>query len=135
MRILALDYGLARCGCAISDPTGSLVRPLKAIEPPAPERLAQVAEEEGAELIVVGLPVSLDGGEGQQARTTREFCARLAEATSIPIETHDERFTTVLAGQSARSGATGDPDSLAAAHLLESYLAAADRQPRESAGG
>jgi putative Holliday junction resolvase len=124
LRVLALDYGTARCGCAISDPTGTLVRPLSAVEPPEAERIAQLAKEHGAERVVVGLPVSLRGEEGEQARLSRAFAEELEGLLDLPVEMYDERLTTAMAERSAREGAQGDPDSLAAAHLLESYLAA-----------
>jgi putative holliday junction resolvase len=124
LRVLALDFGTARCGCAISDATGTLVRPLAAVEPPEAERVAELARAEGAERVVVGLPVSLGGEEGEQARLSRAFAAELEGLIDLPVEMHDERLTTTMAEQSARAGARADPDSLAAAHLLESYLAA-----------
>ena len=80
MRILALDHGTARCGCAISDPSGTLARPLPVIEPPDPHRVADLAAAEGAELVVVGLPVGLAGDEGDQAGVAREFAAREARS-------------------------------------------------------
>jgi putative Holliday junction resolvase len=123
MRVLALDYGTARCGCAISDPTGTLARPLAAVEPPDPDRIAAIATENEAERVVVGLPITLRGEEGPQARSSREFAAELGERLDVPVETYDERLTTRMAAQSAREGARADEDSLAAAHLLESYLA------------
>ena len=123
MRVLALDYGTARCGCAISDPTGTLVRPLDAVEPPDPGRIAELASEHDVERVVVGLPISLDGEEGAQARLSRAFAAELGDLLDVPIETYDERLTTTMAARSAREGARADEDSLAAAHLLESYLA------------
>ena len=123
MRVLALDYGTARCGCALSDPTGTVVEPLDAIEPPEPARIARLAEERGAERIVVGLPVTLSGEEGQQAKLSREFATSLQRQASVPVETYDERLTTRMADRSAAEGAGADRDSLAAAHLLESYLA------------
>jgi putative Holliday junction resolvase len=124
LRVLALDFGTARCGCAISDPTGTLVRPLAAVEPPEAARIAELARENGAERVVVGLPVSLSGEEGEQARLSRAFAAELEGLLELPVEMYDERLTTTMAERSAREGAVGDPDSLAAAHLLESYLAA-----------
>jgi putative holliday junction resolvase len=124
LRVLALDFGTARCGCAISDPTGTLVRPLAAVEPPEAARIAELARENGAERVVVGLPVSLSGEEGEQARLSRAFAAELEGLLELPVEMYDERLTTTMAERSAREGAAGDPDSLAAAHLLESYLAA-----------
>lgn len=122
MRILALDHGLARVGAAICDPTETLTRPLEVIAPPDPAAVAEMVRREGAELVVVGLPVSLSGEEGEQARLAREFADELAGALDVPVETYDERLTSRLAAGSAREGATGAPDSLAAAHLLESYL-------------
>lgn len=121
--MLALDYGTARCGCAISDPTGTLARPLDAIEPPEPAAIAELAEREGAELVVVGLPRTLAGEEGEQAELTRAFVAELEDLLDLPVRTYDERLTTRMAERSAREGARADADSLAAAHLLESYLA------------
>jgi putative Holliday junction resolvase len=124
LRVLALDYGTARCGCAISDPTGTLVRPLPAVEPPEAERVAELAKELDAGRVVVGLPVSLSGEEGEQAKLSRAFAAELGDLLDLQIEMYDERLTTTMAERSAREGARGDPDSLAAAHLLESYLSA-----------
>jgi putative Holliday junction resolvase len=123
LRVLALDYGTARCGCAISDPTGTLARPLEAIEPPDPEAIAALASREEAERVIVGLPTTLGGEEGEQAQLTRAFADELAELLEVPVETYDERLTTRMADRSAREGARADRDSLAAAHLLESYLA------------
>jgi putative Holliday junction resolvase len=126
MRILALDHGSARCGCAISDPSGTLATPLPAVERPDTRKglaaLARLAEEKGAERIVVGLPLTLAGDEGPQAELARRFAERLDRRVSIPVELHDERMTTRLA---ERTGGQGDADSRAAAHLLESYLARA----------
>jgi putative holliday junction resolvase len=123
LRVLALDYGTARCGCAISDPSGTLVRPLNAIQPPDPEAVARLVAQEEAELVVVGLPTTLSGEEGEQVEVTRRFVAELSERLNVPVETYDERLTTRMADRSAREGARADRDSLAAAHLLESYLA------------
>jgi putative holliday junction resolvase len=126
MRILALDHGAARCGCAISDASGTLATPLPAVERPDTRKglaaLARLAEERGAERIVVGLPLTLAGDEGHQAEVARRFAERLERRVSIPVELHDERMTTRLA---ERTGGEGDADSRAAAHLLESYLARA----------
>ena len=124
MRVLALDYGRARCGCAISDPTGTVARPLPALEPAEPRAAAELAREHEAELVVVGMPIGLDGKEGAQAAETHGFVSEVERFAEVPVETWDERFTTKLAERSAREGATGVEDSLAAAHLLESWLAA-----------
>jgi putative Holliday junction resolvase len=122
MRILAIDHGTARAGCAISDPSGTLARPLDVIEPPDPAAAARLVSEHQVELVVVGLPVSLSGDEGPQAELAREFRNALAEIVDVPVKTYDERLTTRMAETTARAGATAPPDALAAAHLLESYL-------------
>ena len=122
-RVLALDHGSARCGCAISDPSGTLASVLPAVDRPDTraglEALARIVEEREVERVVVGLPLTLAGEEGAQAGEARAFSERLAGRLSVPVELHDERLTTRLA---ERSGGAGDLDSRAAAHLLESYL-------------
>ena len=122
--MLALDYGTARCGCAISDPTGTVVRPLAAVEPPELASIADLVDEHGVDSVVVGLPITLGGEEGAQARLSRTFAAELQSLLKVPVETYDERLTTKMADRTAREGARADRDSLAAAHLLESYLEA-----------
>jgi putative holliday junction resolvase len=125
MRVLALDYGSARCGCAVSDPTGVLATPIEPVLRPATRRglgrLRQLVAELGVERVIVGLPLSLSGGESAQTAETREFARRLGNELEIDVELHDERFTTRLA---ERAGGTASEDSRAAAHLLESWLAA-----------
>jgi putative Holliday junction resolvase len=124
MRVLALDHGSARCGVAVSDPTGTLATPLPAVERPDTKRglaaVARVVGEQGAERVVVGLPLTLAGEEGHQAELARTFAEKLERRVSVPVELHDERLTTRIA---ERTGGEGDADSRAAAHLLESYLA------------
>ena len=123
MRILAIDHGGARAGTAVCDPSGTIVRPLGLISPPDPAEAMRVAGEQGAELIVVGLPVSLDGVEREQAAAAREFADELAKLSGeVEVRTYDERLTTRMAAASARAGAGAPADALAAAHLLESYL-------------
>lgn len=124
MRVLAVDHGTARAGCAICDPSETIVRPLEVLEPPEPEGVARLVGHHDVELVVVGLPVSLNGAEGPQSALAREFRDRLAEVLNVPVETYDERLTTRMADASAREGAGAPPDALAAAHLLEGYLAA-----------
>ena len=124
MRILAIDHGDARAGTAICDPSGTIVRSLGVVSPPDAAAVARVASEKEAELIVVGLPVSLDGSEGAQAAVARAFASEIESHAGVPVETYDERLTTRMAAQTARGGATAPADALAAAHLLESYLAA-----------
>lgn len=130
MRILALDYGTARIGCAVSDPTGTLTTPIPVIEPPEAAAVARVARERGIDRIVVGLPVSLSGEETGQAEITREFCEELIREVDVPVETWDERFTTRMAAATRRRGASAAEDSIAAAHLLESYLMAQGREEK-----
>jgi putative Holliday junction resolvase len=123
-RVLALDHGAARCGCAVSDPSGTLATPLSVIERPDTRRglaaAARLVDEQGVERVIVGLPLTLRGEEGDQAMRARTFAERLARRVSVPVELHDERLTTRLA---ERTGGGIDADSRAAAHLLESYLA------------
>ncbi len=123
MRVLALDYGIARIGCAISDPSGTLATPLPVIEPPEPRSVTELVAKYEVERVVVGLPLHLSGVEGAQAALTRTFCGELEAMLDIPVETYDERLTTRMAEASRREGATAAPDSLAAAHLLQGYLA------------
>ena len=117
MKVLALDYGSARTGVAVSDPTGTIARPLGVVEGAATEvglaRLRDLIGEEAPEQIVVGLPLTLRGEYGEQARETEVFVAALQAAVDTPVVLFDERFTSVLAN--------GD-DARAAAHLLSSYL-------------
>jgi putative Holliday junction resolvase len=124
MRVLALDFGAARTGVAVSDLTGTVARPLTVVEraasPGGLERLAELVRKENPDRVVVGMPLTLRGEHGAQAQETERFVDALRGAIEVPVETFDERFTTILAG---RSGAAGGDDARAAAHLLESYLA------------
>ncbi len=123
MRVLALDYGAARCGAAVSDPSGTVATPLEPVLRPASRKgFAQVVAlvtSLGAERVVVGLPLSLSGGDSAQTAETRAFAARLGDAVRVPVELYDERFTTSLARQ---AGGSGSLDSRAAAVLLEEWL-------------
>jgi putative holliday junction resolvase len=132
VRVLALDYGSARCGCAVSDPTGTLATPLDPVIAPASRRglgrLRGLVTELGAERVVLGLPLSLSGADSAQTAETRAFAATLKQVLPVPVELYDERFTTRLA---ERSGGRAAEDSRAAAHLLEGWLA---RQTSIAAG-
>jgi len=123
VRVLALDHGTARIGCAISDPSGTLATPLPVIEPPQARSVADLVDNYEVERVVVGLPLHLSGEEGSQAALVRTFCTELEAILDIPVETYDERLTTRMADASKREGAAAAPDSLAAAHLLQAYLA------------
>jgi putative holliday junction resolvase len=123
VKVLALDYGSARTGVAVSDPTGTVARPLGVVEQAASKdgiaRLVELAREEDVERIVVGLPITLRGEHGAQAEETDRFIELLRAAVDLPVESFDERFTTKL----AEAGETrAEQDSVAAAHLLSSYL-------------
>lgn len=124
MKVLALDYGSARTGVAVSDPTGTVARPLDVVRRAGTDaglaRVLELAQAEEVERIVVGLPVTLRGERGWQAEETERFVERLREATDLPVESFDERFTTALARSSGDTRA--GEDAVAAAHLLTSYL-------------
>lgn len=128
MRVLALDHGAARCGCAVSDPSGTLATPLAVVERPDSRkglaRIVELAGELEAERVVVGLPLTLAGAEGEQADAARAFAESLRRRVQIPVDLYDERLTTRMA---AATGGKADEDSIAAAHLLDSYLAAQAR--------
>ncbi len=136
MRVLALDYGKARCGCAVSDPTGVLATPLEEVRAPGSPRgmarLRELAGELEAERVVVGLPLTLAGRDSAQTAETRKFAARLEAQLPVPVELYDERLTTRLA---ERTGGRAGLDSRAAAHLLESWLASQPARGEEGEGG
>jgi putative holliday junction resolvase len=123
VKVLALDYGRARTGVAVSDPTGQIARPLCVVEGAATEsgiaRLAELVREEGAERVVVGLPLTLRGERGEQAREAERFVEELRRQIDVPVESFDERFTTDLA---EKTGGESPRDAQAAAHLLTGYL-------------
>lgn len=123
MKVVALDYGRARTGVAVSDPTGTLARPLGVVERASEraglQRLAKMIHKEKAEMVVVGLPLTLRGDRGEQARETDLFVNALRELIDVPVTRFDERFTTTLA---STGGGEAPEDARAAAHLLESYL-------------
>jgi putative Holliday junction resolvase len=136
VRVLALDYGSARCGCALSDPTGTLATPIDPIARPATRkgfaRVVDLVRDRAAERVVVGLPLGLSGADTDQTREARAWADRLAAAVAVPVELYDERFTTAIA---ARESGSHSPrtseDSRAAAVLLEDWLV---RHAREVSG-
>ena len=123
MKVVALDFGAARTGVAVSDATGTLARPVGIVEragtPAGRDRLVAVVGEQEAELVLVGLPLTLRGEHGEQARATEAFVEALRARLAIPVETYDERFTTTLAQQ---TGGRAPEDAVAAAHLLQGWL-------------
>jgi putative Holliday junction resolvase len=121
--VVALDYGAARCGVAVSDPSGTIATPLEPVLQPGSKRgfaaLKQRISELDAERVIVGLPLSLSGGDSAQTTETRAFADKLAREVKVPVELYDERFTTSLALQ---AGGSGSLDSRAAATLLAEWL-------------
>jgi len=124
MRVLALDYGSARCGCAVSDPTGTLATPVEAVSAPRSKAgmalLVELVDERRLARVVVGLPLGLSGDDTDQTREARAFADALRARLSVPVEMYDERFTTTIAARSGGSAAS--EDSRAAAVLLEDWL-------------
>jgi putative Holliday junction resolvase len=118
--VLALDYGRARTGVAVSDPTGTIARPVGVVKGADIGRIVELIREHDVERVVVGLPLTLRGEVGEQAREAQSFMDELAAASGVEIVPFDERFTTNLAEQMA--SASADEDARAAAHLLSSYL-------------
>jgi putative Holliday junction resolvase len=125
MRVLALDYGSARCGCAISDPTGTLATPIAPVLRPASKKglatLTALVRDREVGRIVVGLPLGLSGADTPQTREARAFAERLRDAVDVPVSLYDERFTTAIAQRAG--GTSASEDSRAAAVLLEDWLA------------
>jgi putative holliday junction resolvase len=123
VRVLALDYGAARTGVAVSDATRTIARPLGIVERAASEtglsEVRALVQEHDAERVIVGMPLTLRGEHGAQAAETDAFVEALRATVGVPVETYDERFTTALA---AGRGGDSAEDARAAAHLLESYL-------------
>jgi putative holliday junction resolvase len=129
VRVLALDYGLRRTGVAVSDASGTLARPVSIVDRAGGEdglkELERLISELEAELVIVGMPLTLRGEHGRQAQVTEEFVSLLRARVGIPVETFDERYTTALAQQTRSST---PEDALAAAHLLQGWL---DRRARQ----
>jgi len=132
VRVLALDYGSARCGCAVSDPSGTVVTPIEPVLRAGTRagigRIAALVREREIGTVVVGLPLSLAGRDSAQTAEARDFAARLAArlGEAVPVELYDERLTTRLAARDVSRAAS--EDSRAAAHLLEGWLASHGRR-------
>jgi putative Holliday junction resolvase len=133
VRVLALDLGSKRIGIAVSDLTGTVASPLAVLERSKSrrhdhEQIAAYVRDEEAELVVVGLPISLSGAEGPAAKTARTETEALATLIDVPIETFDERLTTVTAERAlAEAGVRGQArrrvvDKVAAAVILQAFL-------------
>jgi len=128
LKVLALDFGAARTGVAVSDSTGTIARPVGVVERAASDSglaaLRELVREHEAERIVVGLPLTLRGERGEQALATEAFVEALRGVVSVPVEMYDERFTTTIA---SHVGGSAEEDARAAAHLLETYLGSSAR--------
>jgi putative Holliday junction resolvase len=130
LKVLALDFGSARTGVAVSDPTGTVARPIGVVELAGTEaglaKIVELVREHDVERVVVGLPLTMSGARGEQAAATEEFVHLLKKAIDVPVESFDERFTTDLAEQ---GGGETPTDARAAAHLLSSYLTWSSNAP------
>jgi putative Holliday junction resolvase len=143
MRILALDYGSQRIGIALSDPTGTLARPLPFIPAKADAKLAgeigTLAEKEKVDLILLGLPRHMNGSLGEAAAKVQAFASVLEKKTRIALRLVDERLSTVQASRQLREAGKdsraqrGRIDSEAAAVLLQGYLDAQNFSPTAEA--
>ena len=144
MRALALDVGDARIGLAISDPGGIVCLPIEALvrgeDSDDLAAVIELAQREGVEMIVVGLPLSLDGTHGPAARKMRRFTSALRRSADIPVQSWDERFTTAEAeGRLRQAGFEPSRDrarldSMSAVIILESFLAARSNSAGRSSG-
>jgi len=135
MRILGLDMGERRVGIAISDPTGTVARPLQTLVRGSREEdfaaIEALVAENNVELVVIGRPLSLDGTEGPQARKIARYARAMAARLSVPVVSWDERFTTTIAEEilrqnrrkkKRRTQSKDEVDAIAAAVILQSYL-------------
>jgi putative holliday junction resolvase len=138
MRVVALDLGTRRIGVAVSDAGGTMATPYSVIERSGDvgtdrARLAEIVAEVGAGMVLVGLPLSMDGRKGPAARAALEEAEALREVLAVPVESHDERLTSVSANRSLteagvtgrrrqRARKAGAVDQAAATVLLQSWL-------------
>lgn len=132
MRILGVDFGEARMGLAVSDPTGFLAGGIGTVKVTglknAAETVAEKVKEYDAELVVIGLPKNMNGTEGERAERTKKFALLVEELCGVPFELVDERRTTILAaGYMSETGTYGKKrkeaiDTLSAQIILQTYL-------------
>ncbi|RLC89656.1 MAG: Holliday junction resolvase RuvX [Chloroflexi bacterium] len=146
MRVLALDVGERRIGVAISDPSGTIARPLQTLARGSREEdfaaIAALVAEHGVGLVVVGRPLSLNGTEGPQARRVARYAEALTATLPVPVTAWDERFTTVTAEEilrqtrrkKRRARDKGEVDAVAAAVILQSYLDSQNSGFQDSSG-
>ena len=140
MRALGLDLGAKRIGVAVSDRSGTVASPLTVVHRSGDRtvdhrRLAQLVQEEEADVVVVGLPLSLSGAVGPAAQAARTEIAALTSVLSVPVVSHDERFTTRTAHEALRAGGVKGAkqravvDKVAAAVMLQGWLDARGHRP------
>ena len=133
MRAVGIDLGEKRIGVAISDSSGNLATPYDVVfrtgnRDQEHQQIRAIVEEVEAEILVIGLPLSLDGSEGQAAQGAREEAKAIAQAISVPVEMHDERLTTVEAERLLREQGLKGPerrkvvDKVAAAIILQAWM-------------
>lgn len=144
MKILAVDYGDARTGMAMCDRTEFLASPIGIIEeksmPKVAEKIVYAAREYEAGMIVLGLPLNMDGSEGPRAQKTRKLAAILKNILPLPVEFWDERSSTVSAASILTDNGTFGKkrkevlDAVAATVILESYMAFRANQQKNSGG-
>ena len=123
MRYIGIDYGSKRIGIAVSDDEGRIAFPAGVIINRGKTVLREIierAKKEQAQIIVIGLPIGLDGKETEQTKTIKLFAAMLTQVIEIPVEMENEMFTSRMAAGSGMKG--GDIDASSAALILQSYL-------------
>lgn len=138
MRILGIDYGDARIGLALSDESETLASPLGTVTPKsmrkAIDEIAAIAKEKNVKLIVLGLPINMDGSMGERVDKTKAFGSNLERVSGIEVVYKDERLTTVSAERSLiESGVRREKrktviDTVSAQIILQGYLDAKKRR-------
>ncbi len=139
MRVLGVDFGLRRLGIALSDEEGSLARPLRVLEITsvrhAPEAVAGAASDAGAETVVVGVPLGLEGEERrQEVRRVERFARALRKCSGLTVFLVDESMSTREAGERAREAGRSDSDPSLHAHAAAVILQRWLDRPRKSGG-
>lgn len=128
---LALDIGEKRIGLAVGNDAARLARPLRVLTRRSKnedfEAIARAMQEVGANELLAGLPLNMDGSEGPQAKSVRKYAERLRRRLQVPLRFHDERLTSfiadqILAGRSTQKARRQPNDAIAAAAILQSFL-------------
>ena len=132
MRIIGIDYGQKWIGIAVSDPSGTIATPHKVIECKCEKtvlnEIMRICEDTGADKIVVGLPLNMDGTSGKMSDAVKSFCESLCRTTGLPVEKWDERLSSaqaervLLEGDISRSRRKQVIDKVAAQMILQGYL-------------